>query len=782
MLTQVADGQLSASEAMDRLILLLAPTEAWKLYSEVAKTEKWRDDQLHSLLNLLCATNSGQSGGPDFFCGMPLPNLGELPDPCEAYYAGPTTWLKGVPAITAQSKTPRLSLARSPTAAVVDAEDAKDAENSAVNSSSEEQNLARMAMEGGVPRLTVWSNSCSAECLFRDHSVTLGSNRALGQRALLRGAARFGNPLRAFELAQILWKLEDGQLRENAQASGKAGPQTSDVERAVFLDIDDYNALLLCLHGVPPPQLNEISALLSRDRLSHKTEPGCTSHTPLTACLLAVLLRMSTTGILPDKSSFEAALHSLACDTITSLLTGSFRSHTAFGLGLLEEARLLGLPTSLGMMNNLLALITAPARWDISSVVAVSSRPSQSVLYSTSPLINAFINELEIAWADRPPCRTDTYSYDDLRFFTQAMRCLRDEADLTTARRLHNLLTGQSDRRFLFLTNSAEESYIADYAHLLLGEIGFSLTPARVKTNDQSSNQGIKNESHIEAGAKAIEEQLDEAWQFYRTYHGTIFRQHNLLRNVFINRFHRAAREPISKASRSTAREASKQDDSNIKSIDEADSMPLSSSRVTATRRLAFKRLVQLFRDLLAATSGHVSETNLILVCIDRITDLISAQDQAWHLLMQPVTATESVAMTEASLPIEAHKASQEMLDLLDYANAQMLRSAASKNTARSRSESFGTLFASLKSSHISGLARLALPLALGNRIQQLLKPSKAATTAEVKAASWQDMHIDEANKTLMRWLRLAEEHNMLQWSWTAEAIYSIWACKRGVE
>ncbi|CAL8079552.1 unnamed protein product [Calicophoron daubneyi] len=413
ILERFSEGALPPSEAMDRLILLLAPKHAWKLYSELAPSEKWSDEMLYRLLDLLCATNSGM-GGAYSHSLLDVYDLSSLPDPEELHFADELIRLKD-----SKLKNSKLSVSTKPvpipsegSAEVEDTESAVQV----VETEEGEQDLTAALHSGS------WNLHGPAEQLFDKEKLKLGT--PAGFCSIIRGAAKFGNPHRALELADMAWALPEGVRCLNQGA---------------------YDALLRSLHLLPSVRKGE------EDVWTH---------------LRAVLERYIASGLPVTVSTFCSALHCLAEAATESAKNENKQSYAnlahycSVGLGLLSEMRQLYLEPTLGAMASVLKL----ARF--TCISSIGTEPS-SVSYQTYgnsacfELTKSFILELENRFRLSPPSHTDNWTLDDFAFFPLAMRVALHEHSLALAEQIDNLLVEGGDKRFL-LGNSFQRR---EYAH-----------------------------------------------------------------------------------------------------------------------------------------------------------------------------------------------------------------------------------------------------------------------------------------------------------------------------
>ncbi|KAL5108725.1 hypothetical protein TcWFU_003388 [Taenia crassiceps] len=383
---ELAEGAISQQEAMERLLLLLAPKDTWELYKDSGNA-KWDTNTLHRLLDLHCATNSGL-GGADFFENLPFIDRGSLPEPEELFYAAENRVLEAQ-RISKISKTHGASLE------VLETEEEVETEKEL-----ETDELERMKLDAeGVLSVepSSWHKDCPAEQLWAAHSDVLRSPAAYA--AMIRGAARFGAADRAWELAE-----------EAVAASHK-------------LPLPVYNDLLRCAH-----ECCNIEDVWLR------------------LCRGLELLRKAK--LPPNANTFTFTLHSLYKSNTKALRDGKAQDHTDKALGLLSEARRLGIQPTLGLYANLLRTV-------LTSRLAQAGRG-----YRLTELLADVLADLEThCWEEIS--RADVFSStEDYDFANTAMICATVDSSsassLHLVQRVYDLIhTRCGDRRFL-LRNSLE--------------------------------------------------------------------------------------------------------------------------------------------------------------------------------------------------------------------------------------------------------------------------------------------------------------------------------------
>ncbi|CDI98155.1 pentatricopeptide repeat containing protein 3 [Echinococcus multilocularis] len=383
---EFAEGAISQQEAMERLLLLLAPKDAWELYKDAGDT-KWDANTLHRLLDLQCATNSGL-GGPGFFENLPFTDRGSLPEPEELFYAAENRVLEAQ----------RVSKISKSIASLEELETEEEVENEEEPEKDDSEKTKFDAEEVLSAEPSSWHKGCRAEQLWAAHSNVLRSSAAYA--AMIRGAARFGAADRAWELAE-----------EAVAASHK-------------LPLLVYNDLLRCAH-----------------------ECSNSDDVWLRLCRGFELLRNAK--LPPNATTFTFALFSLYKSNTNALRGGKSLDYVDKALGLLCEARCLGIQPTLGLYANLLRTV-------LTSRLAQSGRG-----YRLTELLADVLADLETrCWEEIS--RADIFaSTEDYDFVNTAMTCASvdssSSSSLQLVQRVYDLLhTRCGDRRFL-LRNSLEE-------------------------------------------------------------------------------------------------------------------------------------------------------------------------------------------------------------------------------------------------------------------------------------------------------------------------------------
>ncbi|KAM7536054.1 hypothetical protein Aperf_G00000093033 [Anoplocephala perfoliata] len=409
---ELTDGAISEQEAMDRLLLLLAPRDAWALYKD-ATGVKWDSDTLHRLLDLQCATNSG-FGGPEFFEHLPFVDRGFLPEPEELFYAAENRVFNALRNSrinpVEKSPIPVTNLANTETE---DSSGIKQEDEEVLEASEAQLEKVELGDKEPVEEEILsaepssWHKGCPAEQLWTLHSDVLRTPAAY--TAMIRGAAQFGAADRAWELAK--------------EASNSAHK----------LPLCVYNDLLRCAHDCSSDEKGDIWA-----RLLQGFE----------------LLRASK--LRPDALTFSSALHSLHKSNLKSISNenGPPQNNADKALGLLAEARRLGIQPTLGLYANLLrALVTCRV-----------SKFGQA--YRLTEILADVLADVEVHW----DClsRSDILAKDDYEFGSTAMFCatvdVSNASSIRLVQRVYDLIhTRCGDRRFLLRNSVDSRNFYARY-------------------------------------------------------------------------------------------------------------------------------------------------------------------------------------------------------------------------------------------------------------------------------------------------------------------------------
>ncbi|CAH8447336.1 unnamed protein product [Schistosoma turkestanicum] len=411
------EGSLSNDEAMERLILLLAPRHSWKLYNEIAPDYKWTANTLHRLLDLLCVTNSGRGGAHPHVL-LNNYDWSNLPDPDEIYL---THHFNITPYNDRQIIAKRNEL--------------ENTTNAEINDEFTDNNVS----SGEVNN---WSLDTQAEKLFHKEFNIL--NTPAGYRSMIRGAARFGNADRAFELTKLAWESKHGDK---------------------CLDLATYNQLIRCLHQL---------TIVKNDEEN------------IWDIIVNILEHVKICGDPINISIFTNILYTLAQASVQVKSTShlSDKNYVSIGLGLLSELKRLNLKPELGTLANLLLLIyRTPAPVNRSSTSTTNrSMLSKNLInnntdystYKCSDLIDNLLNEVEIYFNNNningtggSPQRFDAWTMDDYTFFPIAMKCALNETNVKLGQRIHNLLTHYEDRTFLLSNNHIKRDYLHNYCKLM---------------------------------------------------------------------------------------------------------------------------------------------------------------------------------------------------------------------------------------------------------------------------------------------------------------------------
>lgn len=429
ILKRAVEGSLSNHEAMDRLILLLAPKHSWKLYNEIAPDYKWTSNILHRLLDLLCVTNGGR-GGSHSHVLLNNYNWSNLPDPDEIY-------------VTHRFDiTPRYNHDRQ---IINNQNELENITNDEINYEFTGDSISLVGESNN------WNLDSPAEKLFHKEFNIL--NTPAGYRSMIRGAARFGNADRAFELTKLVWESKNDDK---------------------YLDLATYNQLIRSLHQLTIVMKGEEN---------------------LWNVILNILEHVKTCGDPINISIFTNILYTLAYASakmkysMSSTLHLSDGNYVSIGLGLLNELKRLNFKPELGTLANLLLLIyetPVPVNRSSTSTTTrsmISKQNNNNNLinyhtdhssYTCSNLLNELINEVEIYFNNNnsgiggSPQRFDAWTMDDYTFFPIAMKCAMNELNVQLGQKIHNLLIHHEDRTFLLPNSRMKRNYIHDYCRLMI--------------------------------------------------------------------------------------------------------------------------------------------------------------------------------------------------------------------------------------------------------------------------------------------------------------------------
>ncbi|GAA54599.1 hypothetical protein CLF_104183 [Clonorchis sinensis] len=411
VLKRHSEGKLSAVEAMDRLILLLAPQHAWKLYSEIAPEEDWSVDMLHRLLDLLCATNGGLSESPLF---PPNSDMSALPDPEELYFMD--EFSSFTTAAGTQSTT-QLSVSETLDSSSKVEETELDPETFEIPGESVEASV-----------IGLWSVHGPAEQLFQKQREKLRTSAAYC--SMIRGASRFKSPSRALQLADEAWAMDEGDA---------------------CLDATTYSSLVRSLSHLDEPNIWPLARSILDRFVSSAQTP-------------TVELFSSTLNALAESTLKLNKIPPSVAPTLDIM-----KQYVAVGLGLLEELRQLGFEPSLGVMANMLKIIHF-AHPSFSHIRAGESTDFYG--YCASDLVDSFLNELDYRFRHiQPPSRDELRAMDDSAFFPIAMRIANSEFNLSLGNKINQLLVGSEDRRFFLSTSQGMRGYVISYALLVMSYI-----------------------------------------------------------------------------------------------------------------------------------------------------------------------------------------------------------------------------------------------------------------------------------------------------------------------
>ncbi|KAH8852506.1 pentatricopeptide repeat domain-containing protein 3 [Schistosoma japonicum] len=429
---RAVEGSLSNDEAMDRLILLIAPKDAWKLYYKIAPDYKWTSDTLHRLLDLLCVTNSGKGGAHSHLLLNNF-NWSNLPDPDEIYVAG----------------TNVLSESNHDKHIVTEKNQLKV---TAINHDeiNDEITDSTVSLEDS----NVWNLHTYAEQLFNKEFNTL--NTPAGYRSMIRGAARFGNSDRALELTKLAWQSKYSEK---------------------CLDLTTYNQLIRSLHHLTCVKTGKENIWnIIMDILEHVK--NCDD--PINVSVFTNIFYALGQTTIKLKSSSSSL---------------SSTNYVSIGLGLLDELKRLHLKPELGTLANLLLLIyetPVPVNETVTSSTAAGPITNQNksntkmslhdrtvlASYKCSDLLNKLLDEVEVYFNNNntvedgglggSPQRFDAWSMDDYTFFPIAMKCALNEWNLALGERIHRLLIHHEDRTFLLPNSQIKYKYLHNYCRLML--------------------------------------------------------------------------------------------------------------------------------------------------------------------------------------------------------------------------------------------------------------------------------------------------------------------------
>ncbi|VDO05448.1 unnamed protein product [Rodentolepis nana] len=404
---ELTEGVINEQEAMERLLLLLAPKDAWALYRDVTNV-KWDSATLHRLLDLLCATNSG-NGGADFFEHLPFVDRGSLPEPEELFYAAETRIFS---TLRNAAETPADEALPTPVVAAAD-DSGVDAENlESLQSTDAQLEKVELPEDESVveeilqAEVSSWHKGCPAELLFSQHPDILRTPAAY--TAMIRGAARFGAADRAWEMAKEA------------------------LNSSIKLPLCVYNDLLRCAY--------EYS--IEEDIWTRLLEGF-------------ELLRAS--NLRPDAITFSSALYSLHKSNLDAVgkEDGPLKNVADKALGLLEEAKRLGIQPTLGLYANLLRTL-------------VSTRISKSgQAYRLNEILADILADVENNWDFLS--RGDVFSsVDDYEFASTALFCATVGTSSGNSSRLvqriYDLVhTRCGDRRFLFRNSVDARGFYTRY-------------------------------------------------------------------------------------------------------------------------------------------------------------------------------------------------------------------------------------------------------------------------------------------------------------------------------
>ncbi|CAH8483511.1 unnamed protein product [Heterobilharzia americana] len=418
VIKRAVDGSLSNDEAMDRLILLLAPNHAWQLYNEIATEHKWSSETLHGLLDLLCATNGGRSGFFNYYSSGKY-NWSYLPDPDEIYFLKKSVLCK-------DGKKTIQSL-------------------NEVNSIHED-NLDGIT-KNSVSKLGrwLWTMQTTAELLFhKEHNIL---NTSQAYRSMIRGAAKFENADRALELTKLAWSSKHGDK---------------------CLDLETYNLLIRSLHYLTTVKTGEENVW---DVILNIIEHVKTCGEPINISIFTSILYALTQTTIILKSSSSSWLQSQNYIPIgLGLLNELKRLNFKPELGTLANLFQLIYETPIPVNQSL--TVSNGSKWN--------NRKDKRTPYSAykcSQLLNKYLDEIEVYFNDKAisgtesggsPKRFDAWTTDDYVFFVVAMKCALNESNIELGKKIHCLLTQHEDRTFLLPNFKIRRYYEHAYCKLML--------------------------------------------------------------------------------------------------------------------------------------------------------------------------------------------------------------------------------------------------------------------------------------------------------------------------
>ncbi|CAH8468217.1 unnamed protein product [Schistosoma bovis] len=424
ILKRAVEGSLSNDEAMDRLILLLAPKHSWKLYNEIAPDYKWTSNTLHRLLDLLCVTNGGR-GGSHSHVLLNNYNWSNLPDPDEIYM---THRFDFIPRYNHDKQI------------ITNQNELENITDDEINYEFTGDSISLVGESNN------WNLDSPAEKLFHKEFNIL--NTPAGYRSMIRGAARFGNADRAFELTKLVWESKNDDK---------------------YLDLATYNQLIRSLHQLTVVMRGEENLWnVILDILEHVKTCG----DPINISIFTNILYTLAYASAKMKYSTSPTLH---------LSNGNYVS---IGLGLLNELKRLNFKPELGTLANLLLLIhETPAPVNRSSTSTINKQNDNNNLinyhtdhlsYTCSNLLNELLNEVEIYFNNNnsgiggSPQRFDAWTMDDYTFFPIAMKCAVNELNVELGQKIHNLLIHHEDRTFLLPNSRMKRTYMYHYCRLMI--------------------------------------------------------------------------------------------------------------------------------------------------------------------------------------------------------------------------------------------------------------------------------------------------------------------------
>lgn len=377
---------------------------------------------MHRLLDLLCATNSGKGAFQTF---------ATLSNSDEEYFLDELNKRSEYQDKGATKPASALRLHSNSETAAVEGDESGSSQGDLVaqsdgdvdRSASSELHEREMEHMEPAPAADVWLLHSPAEQLFVREREVLSTVAAYC--SLIRGAAKFNNPSRALEVADLAWN----------------GPEGNGA-----LDVVTYCTLIRSLHHLP--------AVKSGDE-------------DVWEYLKSLLNRLATSGEPVNDFVFSSSIYVLANVAQKNGDRPYASNALPLGFGLLSEMQKLGISPSLGVAARLLQLIESTEQSDVKSMPRRSNQAGFSG-YSCATFLHSFLTEMELRFTACSPSRFDDWSIDDYFFFPVAMQMAVRENNLDLALRINHLLEDNSDRRYLLRTSLHNRNYFQDYCRLTL--------------------------------------------------------------------------------------------------------------------------------------------------------------------------------------------------------------------------------------------------------------------------------------------------------------------------